>query len=374
MEFMKDIPFSDVYIHGTVRDDKGIKMSKSLGNAIDPLDIIKEFGTDALRFSLIINSGQDLFLSKNKFEVGRNFANKIWNASRLVLMNLKEKGQDYDLCQVFEKEKLTLPERWILSRLYTTMDKINKAIDKYRFNEAENLIYEFFWHEFCDWYLEMAKPFESKTTQIVTYKVLEKSLRIIHPFMPFITEEIWQKLNPQSGPIMMQSIPHIQKQMIDKKCESQMQTLIDLITALRNIRSHWNIPPKAKVDCFLKVTEKNTALILSVHQEIIKKLALVENITISEKSARPDNSAAGVVEKINFFVPLASLIDINKEKSRIEKQIHEQSSILKGLNSRLRNKQFLKKAPKEVVESEVLRQSELKDKIAKLEKVIKELK
>ena len=374
LEFMKEAPFKDVYIHGTVRDDKGIKMSKSLGNAIDPLEIIKEFGTDALRFSLIINAGQDLYLSKGKFEVGRNFANKIWNASRLVLMNLKEDGQSFDLCQVFKKEKLSLPDRWILSQLYSTIEKVEKALEKFRFNEAENILYEFFWHEYCDWYLEMAKPFDSKFTQIVTYKVLEKSLRMLHPFMPFITEEIWQKLNPEAGSIMVQTIPHIQKQMIDKKTEIEMKVLIDLIAALRNIRAHWNIPPQTKIDTVLKVVDSKNRKFLSEYQDIIKRLSSIENLTIEKVVKRPAKSAAGVVGKINLYVPLENIINIQREKDRIDKQVRQHRESLKSTNARLKNKQFLCKAPKEVVLGEKQKLSELKDKISKLEKIIKELR
>ncbi|MBM3252144.1 MAG: valine--tRNA ligase, partial [Candidatus Omnitrophica bacterium] len=375
MEFMKEIPFSDVYIHGTVRDAKGLKMSKSLGNAIDPLDIIKEFGADALRFSLIINSGQDLFLSKEKFEVGRNFANKIWNASRFVLMNLKEKGAEFDLCQIFQKENLALSDRWIVSRLYTTIDKVNKAVDKYSFNEAENLLYEFFWHEFCDWYLEIVKDnIQNKHIQILIYKILEKSLRILHPFIPFITEEIWQKLSPDSGSIMLQTIPHLQKQMIDKKAESQMQTLIDLVSSLRNIRAEWNIPPLEKIDVFLKVTDASTSKLLEENQTVIKNLSKINTLTIAKEIPRPKDSASGIVGKVSFYVPLSGLIDINKEKLRIESQIIQNENILKGLNTRLKNKQFLRKAPKDVVATEKQKAFEIKDRIGKLKKTIQELK
>ncbi|MBM3248126.1 MAG: valine--tRNA ligase [Candidatus Omnitrophica bacterium] len=385
LEFMKEIPFSDVYIHGTVRDAKGLKMSKSLGNAIDPLNIIEEFGTDALRFSLIINSGQDLFLSKEKFEVGRNFANKIWNASRFVLMNLqpkadpptaeKKKVSEFDLCQIYQKEKLDLPSRWILSRLYTTIDKINKAIDKYSFNEAENLVYEFFWHEFCDWYLEIVKDkISDKNIQILIYKVLEKSIRMLHPFMPFITEEIWQKLAPETGSIMNQSLPHVQKQMIDKKTELQMQVIIDLVSSLRNIRAEWNIPPLEKIDVILKVTDHQAIKLLDENQAIIKNLSRINNFNIVEEIARPKDSASAVVGRVSFFVPLTGLIDIPKEKSRIESQISQNENILKSLNARLKNKQFLSRAPKEVVASEKQKSLEIADKIEKLKKVIKELK
>ncbi|NQU19378.1 valine--tRNA ligase, partial [bacterium] len=235
--FMKDIPFKDVYIHGTVRDIEGKKMSKSLGNVIDPLEIIKEYGCDALRFSLIslTSTGQDIFLSREKFEKGRNFANKIWNASKFILTNIsiiEEENVKQDLCVLFKKDNLGLAERWILSNFYEMLTKLDKSLAAYRFNESVNLIYEFFWHKFCDWYLEIAKlNIQDRTTQLVLFKVLEKSLRLLHPFMPFITEEIWQRLPTVDRSISISSWPRIQKQIIDKKVNSQMQVLIDIVVA-----------------------------------------------------------------------------------------------------------------------------------------------
>ena len=244
MEFMGDVPFKNVYIHGTVRDITGTKMSKSLGNVIDPLDMIAKYGTDALRFSIIsiTAQGQDVFLSEGKFELGRNFANKLWNASRFILMSLKEEVVNTDLCIFFKSEKLPLPERWVLSRLYSTIKNVQDCLDGYKFNEAANSIYEFVWHEFCDWYIEIAKiSINEKNTQIILYKVLEKTLRMLHPFMPFITEEIWQQIPRSKGvlgeSIMIQPWPHLQKEMISKNAEAEMKRLIDIVTAIRNIRS-----------------------------------------------------------------------------------------------------------------------------------------
>ena len=377
LEFMGDIPFKDVYIHGTVRDQTGVKMSKSLGNIIDPLEIIDGYGTDALRFSLIAitATGTDVFLSKEKFELGRNFANKIWNASRLILMNLKEKSAEHDLCQIYAKEQLALPERWILSRLYSIIDKVNRAIDKYRFNEAGNLLYEFFWHEFCDWYLEIIKErFSDKNSQIIAYKILEKSLRMLHPFMPFITEEIWQRFSSKSGPIATQGLPHLQRQMIDGKTESQMQILINLITTIRNVRANWNVDNYKKIDIVLRISDSKIRKILEKNSNIVKNLAKIENLTIKKSIRPPANSARGVVEKIDFCVPLVNIIDISKEKERIKNQIKNQRELLVAINKRLKNKQFLKKAPKEVVLKEKKRQEELKEKVIKLKKIIKDLK
>ncbi|MDP2939070.1 MAG: valine--tRNA ligase [Candidatus Omnitrophota bacterium] len=375
LEFMHEIPFGDVYIHGTVRDETGTKMSKSLGNSVDPLEIIDEYGTDALRYSIIAitATGTDVFLSKEKFEIGRNFANKIWNASRLILMNL-EKMPEADLCQIFQKENLALPERWILSRLYSTVDCVNKAFKSYRFNEAASNLYEFFWHQFCDWYLEIIKDrFRDRNTQIVCFKVLEKSLRMLHPFMPFITEEIWQKISLDKASIMVQSLPHLQKQMIDKRTEANMQILLDLITAIRNVRQDWNIDPYKTIDVVLKPGLKNSLELLKENESFIRNLSKIENLTIEKLIKRPKNSAFGVVEDIDFFVPLSNLIDIEKEKERIKVKINNQRLLMDGLTQNLRNKDFLKKAPKDVVEKERGNLLALKDKIKKLQNAIKEL-
>ena len=202
LEFMDDVPFKDVYINGTVRDIEGKKMSKSLGNIIDPLDIIEEYGTDAMRFSLISITahGQDVFLSKERFEQGRNFANKIWNASRFILMNLEPTLIKTDLCVFFKKEDLDVVNRWALSRFYSTLQQTTKYLENFQFNEAANTLYGFFWHDFCDWYLEIIKQdIKNPHNQVVMYKILEKSLRLLHPFMPFITEEIWQSLGKLSS-------------------------------------------------------------------------------------------------------------------------------------------------------------------------------
>jgi len=375
IEFMEDIPFRDVYIHGTVRDIEGKKMSKSLGNIIDPLEIINEYGADALRFSLIsiTAQGQDVFLSKERFEQGRNFANKIWNATRLILMNLKELPR-VDLCQIFLLENLALPERWILSRLYTTLDKVNQGLLNYRFNEVANLLYEFIWHEFCDWYLEIIKDrFEDKNTQVVVYKVLEKSLRMLHPIMPFITEEIWQSINPQAGSIMVHPWPHLQKQMVDRHSEAQMKILMDLITAVRNVRAQWHIDPVKKVDLILRIEEVRIRKLLEENSSLIKALAKLETLSI-EKDLKPtEKCASGVVGKIDFFVPLSELIDVAKEKSRLESQMGQLEKILSGLIVRLKNNDFLKKAPKEIVEGEKLKEKELKETITRLKQAVRQL-
>lgn len=375
LEFQKAIPFKDVYIHGTVRDDTGKKMSKSLGNIIDPLEIIDEFGADALRFSIISITavGQDVFLSKQKFELGRNFANKIWNASRFIVTNLKPENVKVDLCVSYTSPGMNLADKWILSRFYQMLGNVEKAVDNYRFNEAAGLIYEFFWHEFCDWYIEFSKPYINEThTQIVLYKVLEKSLRVLHPFMPFITEEIWNNINPQQKSIMTEKWPHAQEQMINKKIDTQMQLLMDAIIIIRNIRASWNINPKVLVNAVIKAKQKAGQMLMDA-QVYIKNLARVEAITIEEAAKKPPKSAAGVVGDIEIYIPLEGIIDLKGESQRLLKKIDELSGVIKGIESRLKNKNFTSRAPAEIVEKERARKTELADTLKRLKDNLKDL-
>ncbi len=376
-EFMKDIPFKDVYIHGTVRDDTGTKMSKSLGNIIDPLEIIDEVGADALRFSIICitASGQDVFLSKKRFETGRNFANKIWNASRFLLMNLKKENIPGDLCVFAKSSELTLADRWILSRLYQAIDSVTKSIDKYRFNDAANTLYDFIWHEFCDWYVEFSKlTIDDKKTQFILYKVLEKSLRCLHPFMPFITEEVWSHLPHTEDAIMVKNYPHVNKDLINKQIDKAMEHVIAQITTIRNIRSNWRIEPSKRLSVFIKTPSKDITKILKENSSYIKRFARVEEIEIGEKTKKPPRSATAVSMNIETYVPLADLIDIDQEKKRLQKQIEEIEEFLKSNQKKLKNKKFLEQAPKEVIEKTKIRQKELKTDLKKLKTNLGDLK
>ncbi|MFA5060302.1 MAG: valine--tRNA ligase [Candidatus Omnitrophota bacterium] len=373
IEFMGDIPFSKVYLHGTVRDAKGQKMSKSLGNAIDPLEIINEYGTDALRFSLIVNAGQDLYISKEKFEIGRNFANKIWNATRLILMNIPDSRQSSSTAQTFNIKDLDLPSRWILVQLDITIKGVEKALENYRFSEAESLIYDFFWKNFCDWYLEISKEkLNDKTTRSVALFVLERSLKIIHPFMPFVTEEIWQKIKGSEQSLVISSWPKIDKDLVDKKGANSMQVLIDLITAIRTSRAQWNIDQASKTDCTLVALDSKTRNLFKENSSVVKTLGKIENLSIEEDFQRSKNTAAGIVEQIKFFIPLSGIIDIEKEKARIQKQVTEQEAALKNLSARLNNKEFTQKAPAEVVAKEKERSAILQKQVITLKKALAE--
>ena len=373
-EFMGDLPFSDVYIHGTVRDTKGRKMSKSLGNAIDPLEIIEEYGADALRFSLIINSGQDIFISKEKFEVGRNFANKMWNASRLILMNTAAVDPSFDLAAAAKTKDLDLPSLWILSRFHATLGKVGAAIEKYQYSEAESLIYDFFWANFCDWYLEIIKDrWSDPVTQNIAFTLLEQSLKMIHPFMPYVTEEIWSQCHAGAGSISRKPWPAGHKQLVNKKAEERMQTLISLISSIRNLRSHWNVKPNEKIQCHLSSKSKDQLSLLQDNETLLKNLMRADLLTIDGRAAETKNSAATIVEDIKAVVPLSGLIDVGRERDRMLGQIEEQKRATKGLDSRLKNREFIKKAPKDIIEKEKERLKSIHEKIRELEQIVSSL-
>jgi valyl-tRNA synthetase len=399
-EFMGREPFKNVFIHPTVRDVEGKKMSKSLGNIIDPLEIVDRYGSDALRFSLmsLTSAGQDIYLSEQKFESGRNFANKLWNASRFSLMSLDLSLVNVDLCVFFEKEKLGLPEKWILSRFYSMLGALNKALDSYRFNDAAGILYEFIWHEFCDWYLELIKPVlvalpdgetgkgqstpafsragrEARNTQVVLYKVLEKTLRCLHPFMPFITEEIWQKLQIASGKsqiasIMIQPWPHLQKQMIDRDSEQKMRRAIDVITAIRNLKSQMKIPQRQKVDVIAVSKDKKVRSSLEETSQYMVNLAKISNFNVQSTSLAHKKGVSAIIGRIQIFMELEGIVDIAAETARLNKEIGALGLDIKSKEARLKNKEFLQRAPQEIIKKEKESLSFSKEKLLILEKIV----
>ena len=401
LEFRDAIPFKDVYIHGTVRDETGTKMSKSLGNVIDPLEIIEDYGTDALRFSLmaITSVGQDVFLSKDKFELGRNFANKIWNASRFIMMNVADKPFNKNILSSFTISTLDLPEnpaktpldtlsladKWILSRLSLVIDQVTESLNKYRFNEATSRLYDFFWHEFCDWYLEMVKPLlydkenedQTATARAVLCYVLEKSLRILHPFMPFITEEIWQNLKQTeyaiqqpSKSIMLAQWPKANKELSDTKIEKDFSLVIEIITAIRNIRSSVSIKPSDKIDAFVSVPGEDIKKTLLKYKDYLISLAGIKDLRIDINIRKPKMSGSAVVSGIEIYVPLEGLIDIDQEKERLNKQLQKLTSGLKSIQKKLDNDNFISKAPEEVVKKEKAKEQDLIETIQKLNSLL----
>jgi len=384
LEFRQEVPFADVYIHGTVRDSQGVKMSKSLGNGIDPLDIIREYGTDSLRFSIVLAApdGQDPCISFNTFEQGRNFANKLWNASRLVMLSLGEFVPKPNLLESLSQENLTLADRWILSRLNKTVAEINKKLSVYQFNAAAKLIYDFTWHDFCDWYLETSKSrfapansaIDSLLAQKILVGVLETILKLLHPFTPFVTEEIWHLLFPieQNKTIGLENWPEVQKQFLDDKAESIMGNLQDIIVNIRNIKSEINLHPSKRPQVLLKVEDNGVKEGLMQHQNYIIELAKVEKIEIG-KLKKPENSAVRVLKDVEIYIPLAGLMDVEEEKNRLEEEIDKLKSLLEKNKERLSDKNFLAKAPAEIIEKEKAKKEDWQMRLKKLKENLQSL-
>ncbi len=376
LEFMGDIPFKDVYIHGTVRDIQGKKMSKSLGNVIDPLEIIDEYGTDALRFSLIsiTAGGQDVFLSKERFEQGRNFANKIWNACRFVIANLDTRHTSQDLCAFFKKENLSPVNRWILSRFYSVLAEVNQSLDNYRFNEGINTLYGFFWHEFCDWYLEIIKPdIKNPHTQLVMHKVTEKTLRLLHPFMPFITEEIWQKLPHENKSIMVSSWPHMQAQIIDKKSEALMQAVFEIIKAIRNLRSEIEIAPEQKVTVSIYPHTQAAKNLIQDSLNFVVNLSRLEKIDILPVNSKPPATISAIAANADIYLHFNAMADVSKEQDKIKKNLIAEKQRLEGKKKLIANPDFVKKAQGEIVQNIKSDIIEIENKIKRLDKLQNEL-
>ncbi|MDD4956151.1 MAG: valine--tRNA ligase [Candidatus Omnitrophica bacterium] len=372
IKFRGDVPFKDVYIHGTVRDATGTKMSKSLGNVIDPLDVVREVGSDALRYSIIsiTSQGQDVFLSRDKFEIGRNFANKLWNASRYVLMSTE--GQD--ISGRIDRDKLTLADKWILSNLNRTIDKVQKSLEAYRFNDAAMELYDFIWHKYCDWYLEISKLASNRlnTCEILVH-VLAVSLKLLHPIMPFITEEIWDKVPTCKGSVMIAAWPVSDNGFDDEDSEVSMAVIIDIITRVRNIRAFWNIPQTTQIEVFLNVPSGDKIAAIKDNLPYIERLSRSTVAAIGGQIDRPERSVAALVGNINVYVPLGEAVDIDREKERIDKKVSELEKYLNGITKKLGNRSFLENAPEDVVNKEKDKQERFRHQIEDLKENISAL-
>jgi len=374
-EFMGEAPFKDVYIHGTVRDEEGKKMSKSLGNSIDPLEVIKDYGTDALRFSIIsiTSQGQDVFLSKERFEQGRNFGNKIWNAARFILLNIDEELTREPLEELLRKGEISTTNRWILSCYNLTVKEVAGSISKYQFNEAANKLYSFFWHDFCDWYIEIIKhDIKNSQNQSVLVYILEGYLRALHPFMPFVTEELWQRLgNKKNSSIMIAPYPKPKKEMQDKKSQECMDLVFQAITGIRNMRLELDIPPQSdNITVNIYAQDKKTVLFLKEHSALITNLARINNLKIESSEYRHRKGEfVFVLGKIHLVMPLEGLIDIQKHISKIHERIERINADIKNKETMLKNKNFIERAPKEVVEAEKDKLKALNEELTKLKGV-----
>lgn len=387
IHFMDDVPFKDVYVHALVRDEDGKKMSKSTGNVIDPLVVIEKYGTDAFRFTLaaFAAQGRDVKMSEKRVEGYRHFVNKLWNAARFSLMHL-ERGYPN-----LQTQQLSLPDKWILSRLNQMVLSVSKALDEYRFNEAAGRAYQFVWHEFCDWYLEAVKPIlyadqlkeEREATLGVLWRVLRDTLILLHPFMPFVTEEIWHKLPGTEGSIMKTSFPSKAADFdaieLNPDAESKMELIAKIITGIRNIRGEMNISPALFLSAAVHSASEENRSIISDHQDIILNLARLESLSISEPGEKPKSSATQVIDGASIFVSLEGIIDFSKEVGRLEKEMNKLDKEISTVTKKLSNKDFLAKAPDHVVgkvkeKHEVLseRQQKLKSNLDRIMKMMVE--
>ena len=365
LEFTGKAPFSTVYIHGLIRDEKGQKMSKSKGNTIDPVKIIDKYGCDALRFtmtSLCTYGGQDIKMSEERFEYGRNFANKIWNASRFVLMNLDGvDNNDIDF------NKLTIADKWILDKLNKTAQEINENIKNYRIGETAHILYDFFWNSYCDWYVEIAKiqlqdsKLKANTQRVLRY-VLDMSLRMLHPIMPHITERVWQLIPKKSefSAIIIAKFPVYEEKLDFPKEAREMELVFETIKSLRNVRQSFNISTSLKMDIEIRATEEEKPVFEEI-EAYIKRLAKVENITYADVNAPvPQKTATAVVSASKIVLSLENLIDFNEEIKRQQKKLDKLTGEKKSLAGRINNPKFVANAPKELIQ-------QTKDRIAEIE-------
>ncbi len=365
-------PFKHIYIHGLVRDSQGRKMSKSLGNGIDPLEIVDKYGADALRFTLATGNspGNDMRFYIERVEASRNFANKIWNASRFVLMNL-----NIDKAELPSAEKLFAEDKWILSRYNALVKEVTENLDKYELGIAVQKLYDFIWDEFCDWYIELVKPrfFEEGeaniTAQQVLSYVLSNTLKLLHPFMPFITEEIWQALPHEGESIMISSFPTFDEKLDNKDAEAHMEVIMDAIKGIRNVRNKMNVPPSKKAKLFIITDEEDAFSDATVFFE---KLASAQGVVIAkDKKDVPENAVSVVVNKAEIYIPFDELVDREKEIERLSKEKANLENEIKRVEGKLNNKGFVDKAPASVVEEERKKGEKYKE---MLEKVIESLK
>lgn len=381
LKFMDKVPFRDVYIHALVRDIEGQKMSKSKGNIIDPLVMMDKYGTDAFRFTLaaFAAQGRDICLSEERIAGYRNFANKLWNAFRFALPNLGKEGE----AEGFQPLSLagSLPDRWIITRLNQTIDVVRRALDQYKFNEAANNLYQFIWHEFCDWYLELIKPALSEqaeprqreSARQTLFFTINRILSILHPFMPFITEELWQKLPNHHSSIMVSPYPESDGKHNDIQAITEMELVMDVVTAIRHIRSENNIPPTRKIPAILEVVSPQTRELLERIQSYIINLARLDSLTLSPGRKKPGVAATQVVKDVEIKIPLKGIIDLGEEKKRLDKELDKIGQNLKLVSKKLSNEDFLHKAPREVVKKEEEKAKELKERQKKLSESLKKV-
>ncbi len=383
LHFRDKIPFDTVLLHGTVRDELGRKMSKSLGNSPDPIDIIDRVGADALRFSMVFGTpkGADVIYTDAILETGRNFANKIWNAYRFIMLNLPEGYQPLGK----EDLRLELADRWIYSRLHETARDAGEHYASLRLNDAAQCVFQFLWDEFCSWYIELSKdrlnsedPVSRGTALHILLDVMQSAMRLLHPIMPFITEEIWQSVKsvfpqPESA-LIAAAFPICNQDLVDPDIADDMAFMQEAISAVRNLRKQINLSPGATVNLAIRIGEARQAELFSRYASYFRKLARVESLEAASGLAKPPASIAAVVRNIEIFLPLSGLVDLDAERARLGKQIEKLEKELAGVSAKLANQNFLSNAKPEVVENERQRQAEIVTKLSLTKELLADLK
>ncbi|WP_059171296.1 valine--tRNA ligase [Bacillus sp. FJAT-27445] len=379
LEFTGERPFRDVLIHGLVRDAEGRKMSKSLGNGVDPMDVIAQYGADSLRYFLSTGSspGQDLRYSTEKVEATWNFANKIWNASRFALMNMNGlKYEEIDL----SGEKSTA-DKWILTRLNETIETVTRLSERYEFGEVGRALYNFIWDDFCDWYIEMAKlplygedEAAKKTTRSILAYVLDNTMRLMHPFMPFITEEIWQHLPHEGESIIVAAWPKADASLTDEEAAAEMKLLVEMIRSVRNIRAEVNTPLSKKIKMLVKAKDETVLGMVEKNRAYIERFCNPEELQIGTDISTPDKAMTAVITGVEIILPLEGLINIEEEIARLEKEKARLDKEVERVQKKLGNEGFVKKAPESVIEEERAKEKDYSEKRAIVEARIKELR
>ncbi|MDR7237416.1 valine--tRNA ligase [Neobacillus drentensis] len=379
IEFTGERPFKDVLIHGLVRDEQGRKMSKSLGNGVDPMDVIEKYGADALRYFLSTGSspGQDLRFSFEKVESTWNFANKIWNASRFALMNMD--GMTYEEID-FSGEK-SVADKWILTRLNETIEHVTRLSDRYEFGEVGRALYNFIWDDFCDWYIEMAKlplygedEAAKKTTRSILAHVLDQTMRLLHPFMPFITEEIWQNLPHEGESITTAKWPEVNPALSDDQAAQEMKLLVEMIRSVRNIRAEVNTPMSKKIKMLVKAKDETVLKSMENNRSYIERFCNPEELQMGVALETPEKAMTAVITGLEIILPLEGLINIDEEIARLEKEFERLNKEVERVQKKLSNEGFMKKAPESVVAEERAKENDYREKRAIVEARIKELR
>lgn len=379
LEFTDRRPFENVLIHGLIRDEQGRKMSKSLGNGIDPMEVIEKYGADALRWFLSNGSapGQDVRFSYEKMDAAWNFINKIWNASRFVIMNSEGMTVE-DITLTGEK---TVADRWILTRLNETIAKVTELFDHFEFGEAGRQLYNFIWDDFCDWYIEMSKEVlygddavSKQTTQSILVHTLDQILRLLHPIMPFVTEEIWQHIPHQGTSLVVADYPVVHPEFNDETASKGMEVLKELIRSVRNIRSEVNTPLSKPITLMIKINDPKIGQFLTENTSYIERFCNPEELTILSEIVAPDLAMSAVLTGAEIFLPLAGLINIEEEIKRLEKELAKWTDEVKRVQGKLGNERFVANAPEEVVEAERTKEKDYLDKQAAVTERIRSLR